>query len=126
MIHRLAISIGTIAAAAVLAIGFAASGFGPAAAPVDAEQSSSGVLTTEPVVAVSEISVDATKPITKVVTETVYVEPAPKPKVVHVTKRAPAATAKQKPSRTKQTAANKRTDREDREEREDHDEEDDD
>jgi hypothetical protein len=79
MIHRLAIIIGSVAAAAVLALGFAATGFGPAAAPADAEQPPAAVA----------LAVDgpAASPITRVDTTTVYVRPAAKPKVIHVTKR---------------------------------------
>ncbi|MCY7417678.1 MAG: hypothetical protein LH650_04130 [Chloroflexi bacterium] len=86
MIHRLAILIGSIAAAAVLALGFAATGFGPAAAPADAEQPTAG--------AASAAIPDAAtiKPITRVETTTVYVRPAAKPMVIHITKRTPAVT----------------------------------
>ncbi len=84
MIHRLAILIGSVAAAGILALGFAATGFGPAAAPAEAEQPTAGA---------AAIPDPATpKPITRVETTTVYVKPAAKPKVIRVTKRTPAAT----------------------------------
>jgi len=85
MIHRLAILIGSVAAAGILALGFAATGFGPAAAPADAEQPTPGAAAAIPDAA-------TIKPITRVETTTVYVKPAAKPKVIHVTKRTPAAT----------------------------------
>jgi hypothetical protein len=96
MIHRLALLIGSIAAAAILAFGFAATGFGPRAEPVDAEQptpAAAGDAPTEQA---------AVKPVTRVETTTVYVRPVRKPKVIHVTKRATA------PAR-RQTPANQRT-----------------
>src|SRR5512147_1406515 len=92
MIHRLAIAIGGIAAAAVLALGFAASGFGPSVAPVDAAQ---------PAFAADQSTVQAAvvpeatpKPVTRVETKTIYVRPAPKPKVIHVTRQAPTSTSR--------------------------------
>jgi hypothetical protein len=102
MIHRLAIVIGSIAAAAILALGFVATGFGPAAPPADAEQSTAGL-------AAGAIADAAPpKPITRVETTTVYVRPPAKPKVIHVTKHTPAAT----PRHTKVVHQAKRTTRE--------------
>ncbi len=95
MIHRLAISIGTIAAAVVLAIGFAASGFGPAAAPAEAGLSSLSELAVvdgQPTITAKDTGPTPT-PVTKVRTTTVYVKPAPKRKVIHVTRHDPAAAA---------------------------------
>jgi len=100
MIHRLALIIGGVAAAAILALGFAATGFGPRAAPADAEQPTPGAAAGAAVVGTTDQAV--VKPVTRVETTTVYVRPAAKPKVIHVTKRAPAAVARQAPS-SKQT-----------------------
>jgi|GEM_PF-5950425 len=85
MIHRLAILIGSVAAAGILALGFAATGFGPATAPAEAEQPTAAAAAAMPDPATP-------KPITRVETTTVYVKPAAKPKVIRVTKRTPAAT----------------------------------
>ncbi len=89
MIHRFAIILGGIAAAMVLGLGLAATGLTPAAAPVDAEQPQAA--------AVTATDAPSVKPITRVETTTVYVRPAPKPKVIHVTKRAPASTVTKQP-----------------------------
>ncbi len=99
MIHRLAITIGGIAAAAILALGFAATGLGPNAAPVNADQPAGGAAALADAAAVPATDPPAAKPITRVKTTTVYVKPAPKAKVIHVTKRAPAPAAKQAPAR---------------------------
>ncbi len=88
MIHRLAIIIGGIAAAVVLGIGLAATGLTPPDAPVDAQQ---------PLAAAASTDAPSAAPVTRVETTTVYVRPAPKPKVIHVTKRAPAPAATQRP-----------------------------
>jgi hypothetical protein len=93
MIHRLALLIGSIAAAAILVLGFAATGFGPRAAPVDAEQP------TPAAAADAQTEQAAVKPVTRVETTTVYVRPARKPKVIHVTRRAPAPAKRQTPSK---------------------------
>jgi len=95
MIHRLALIIGGVAAAAILALGFAATGFGPRAAPADAEQPTPGAAAGAAVVGTTDQAV--VKPVTRVETTTVYVRPAAKPKVIHVTKRAPAPVVKQAP-----------------------------
>ena len=84
MIHRLALIVGSVAAAAILGLGFAATGFGPRAAPVDAEQPSAGT------VASAQTGLAKPDPITKVETTKVYVRPAAKPKVIHVTRQASA------------------------------------
>jgi hypothetical protein len=126
MIHRLAISIGTIAAAAVLALGFAASGFGPAAAPANAGQPTvvQQPAVTEQQSAATQDTEPAAKPITKVKTETIYVKPAPKPKVIHVTKRQPAATAKRPKAKVTRENRERPAKHQDREDREDHEDED--
>lgn len=102
MIHRFAITVGSIAAAGILALGFALTGFGPASAPADAQQPTAGVASG----ALAD-GVPAT-PITRVETTTVYVRAAAKPKVIRVTKRTPAAT----PRRTKAVHQAKPTPRE--------------
>jgi hypothetical protein len=86
MIHRLAIVIGSIAAAGILALGFVATGFGPAAAPADAEQPAAGAAVA------SATDLATPTPITRVETTTVYVRPAAKPKVIHVIRRASGST----------------------------------
>jgi hypothetical protein len=96
MIHRLALIIGSVAAAAVLALGFAATGFGPSAAPANADQPTAGTAADTALGAATDVS--PAKPITRVETTTVYVKPAPKAKVIHVTKRAPAPTKRQTPA----------------------------
>ena len=96
-IHRLALLIGSVAAAAILAIGFAATGFGPSAAPANAEQPTAGaaaIAAAAAAAAVPATDPPAAKPVTRVKTTTVYVKPAPKPKVIHVTRRAPAPVVK--------------------------------
>ncbi len=125
MIHRLAISVGTIAAAAVLAIGFAASGLGPAAAPADAGQ----VPLAEPQAMADPVTEDPTaKPITRVETTTIYVKPPPKRKVIRVTRRDPAPAAKRhavKPTRANRERQARHRDREDDDDREDREDDDD-
>jgi len=97
MIHRLALIIGGVAAAAILALGFSATGFGPSAAPVNAEQPTAGAAVVAAPLAAVPTDPPAPKRITKIETTTVYVRPAAKPKVIHVTKRAPAPVVKQAP-----------------------------
>ncbi len=97
MIHRLAVILGSVAAAAILAIGFAATGLGPTAAPANAEQLDLASVTDPAVLAAPATPAASIKPITRVETTTVYVRPAPKPKVIHVTKRAPTPAATQRP-----------------------------
>jgi hypothetical protein len=128
MIHRLAISIGTIAAAAVLALGFAASGLGPSAAPADAGQGPFA----DPRTVAEPLTEDATaKPITRYETTTVYVKPPPKPRVIRVTRREPTPaprrrTAKATPHAPATKARQTRErDREDHEGEDRHGEEDD-
>jgi hypothetical protein len=96
MIHRLALIIGSVAAAGILALGFAATGFGPNAAPANADQS-----TTASVADAAGPATDlpAAKPVTRVQTTTVYVKPAPKPKVIHVTRSASAPGGNQAPAK---------------------------
>jgi len=88
MIHRLALIVGSVAAAAILALGFLASGVGPSGALVDAEQPGSTG-------AANATDAPAASPITRVETTTVYVRPAAKPKVIHVTRRAPKPAKRQ-------------------------------
>jgi hypothetical protein len=77
MLHKVALAVGGLAAAGVLALALGAAGFTPGAA---ASKLADAV--TLPAV--------AQDPQTKTVTDTVYVEPTPQPKIIHVTK--PAAT----------------------------------
>jgi hypothetical protein len=125
MIHRLAISIGTIAAAAVLALGFAASGLGPSAAPVDAGQAALA----DPETVAEPLIEDATaKPITRVETTTIYVKPPPKPKVIRVTKRDPTPAPRRRTVKATPTTRQHDTrerEREHHEEDDGHEEEDD-
>ena len=79
MVKRIALAIGSIAAAGVLALGIAAAGFGPAAS-VDAGQSDTTI--------VGAAAADSLVAEPVVQTETVYVRPAAAPKVIHVTKQA--------------------------------------
>jgi len=100
MIHRLALIVGSVAAAAIMALGYLATGLGPRAATVDAQQPSAAATGDIAAAAVSA-SVDQApaRPVTRVETTTVYVKPAPKPKVIHVTRQAPAATNR-RPTKT--------------------------
>jgi len=99
MIHRLALIVGSVAAAAIMALGFLATGLGPRGAIVDAQQPSTAATTDTATAAngglVAQAALD---PVTRVETTTVYVRPAAKPKVIHVTRQAPAA-AGQRPTK---------------------------
>jgi hypothetical protein len=86
MIKRIALTIGSIAAAGVLALGLAAAGFGPTAS-VEADQAASAVDTGTADGLIAE-------PVAQVQTETIYIRPAPAPEVIHVTKRVPSTTRK--------------------------------
>ena len=97
MIHRLALLIGSVAAAAILALGFAATGFGPNAAPADAEQPTAALAAAAAASAAPVTDLPTAKPITRIKTTTVYVRAAPKPKVIHVTRRAPAPVVRHAP-----------------------------
>ncbi len=97
MIHRLAVILGSISAAAILALGFAATGLGPSAAPANAEQLDLASVDDPAVLAAPAAPAASVKPITRVETTTVYVRPAPQPKIIHVTKRAPAPSATKRP-----------------------------
>ena len=101
MIHRLALLIGSVAAAAILALGFAATGFGPNAAPADAEQPTAALAAAAAAAASAAPVTDlpTAKPITRIKTTTVYVRAAPKPKVIHVTRRAPAPVVRRAPAK---------------------------
>lgn len=83
MIHRIAIIVGSTTAAVILVLGAIAGGFGPTPA-ADADQLDLPVST----------GIDAPSPsaITQEETRTVYVRPAPPPKVIHVTRRLPSPT----------------------------------
>jgi hypothetical protein len=83
MIKRIALVIGGIAAAGVLALGLAAAGFGPVA--TDADQ-----VGTQPLAAADPQTAD---PAVRSQTETVYVRPPAAPRVIHITKKAPAVKA---------------------------------
>ena len=74
MVHKLALAVGGLSAAGVLALALGAAGFTPRAATAKAAD------TVTPAVAEA--------PQTKTVTDTVYVEPTPQPRVIHVTKPA--------------------------------------
>ncbi len=96
MIHRLAIIVGSVAAAVVVAVGLVATGLGPVAAPVDAEQPAAA--TASAATAATAESAAAATPITRDETTTVYVRPAPTPRVIHITRRAstPVVTSQPK------------------------------
>lgn len=95
MIKRIALLVGSIAAAGVLALGLAAAGFGPAT--TNADQADPGAFA-----ATDAATADtATEPMVQVQTETVYVRPPVEPKVIHVTKKVSAA--KTQGSNTKTT-----------------------
>ncbi len=75
MVHKMALIVGGMAVAAVLAVALAAAGFAP----------------TTPNARASDPTADPTAAATtKTVTDTVYVAPVPAPKVIHVTKPAAA------------------------------------
>lgn len=88
MIKRIALLVGSVAAAGVLAIGLAAAGFGPVA--TNADQADAQAFA-EMDAATADTA--ATEPLVQVQTETVYVRPPVAPKVIHVTKKVPAAKA---------------------------------
>jgi hypothetical protein len=75
MLQRIIILVASAAAAAVLAVGIALAGFGPAAPAAD-----TGV--SEPVVEPAAATLDAGAPLEAVQVDTVYVAPAPTPEVV--------------------------------------------
>jgi len=111
MIKRIALTIGSIAAAGVLALGLAAAGFGPDAS-VEADQAASAVGTGTADVLMAE-------PVAQVQTETIYVRPAPAPEVIHVTKRVASTTRKAAPAqRSTQRASGERENDHERGERE--------
>lgn len=99
MIKRIALAIGSIAAAGVLALGLAAAGFGPVATNAD---SADALALADAGVVADALTAD---PGVRVQTETVYIRPAATPKVIHVTKKVPAKAASQKAAK----AANKRS-----------------
>ena len=72
MVHKLALAVGGLAAAGVLALALGAAGFTPR--------------TSEAKAADSVVAADAGVAQKKTVTDTVYVKPTPQPRVIHVTK----------------------------------------
>ena len=88
MIKRIALFVGSIAAAGVLALGLAASGFGPTSTLADTTAANDQALSAA---AADQLP---TQPVVQVQTETVYVKPAPAPQIVHVTRKLPAAKPK--------------------------------
>ena len=94
MIKRIALLVGSIAAAGVLALGLAAAGFGPAT--TNADQSDPGAFA-----ATDATTADtAAEPVVQVQTETVYVRPPVAPKVIHVTKKVSAAKTQSSSTKT--------------------------
>jgi hypothetical protein len=75
MLQRIIILVASAAAAAVLAVGLALAGFGPAAPAAD-----TGV--SEPAVEPAAATLDAAAPLEAVQVDTVYLAPAPTPGVV--------------------------------------------
>jgi hypothetical protein len=117
MIKRIAIAIGSIAAAGVLALGLAAAGFGPAttnADQVDAQALADTGVVTDTLIADPAVTVQ---------TETVYIRPAATPKVIHVTKKVPAKASSQKAGKDGGKASSKRSWDEDEDEHDDDDDE---
>lgn len=97
MLHKIALVIGSLSAAAVLAIGLAAVGLGPGAA--DALNGPGAAAAAQP-------DVTAATAESKTVVDTVYVRPAAKPKVIHVTKvdrPSPTAAPRHKATTTKRS-----------------------
>ena len=85
MIKRIALFVGSLTAAGVLALGLAAAGFGPLATTAGSGATADQALAADQVPA---------EPVVQVQTETVYVKPAPAPKIIHVTKKLPAPKPK--------------------------------
>ena len=84
MVHKLALAVGGLAAAGLLATALAFAGF----VPHDAAAKSGNT-----------VDQPAATAQTKTVTDKVYVAPVPKPQVIHVTKPAPQAAARPLPPR---------------------------
>jgi hypothetical protein len=83
MRRRIAIAISSLVAAAVLAVGLAASGFGPEPRSTPAEAAGTDVAE----------SVTAESMVADVEPEVVYIKPAPKPETVVVKKRVSGSVA---------------------------------
>ena len=98
MRQRLAIAISGLVAAAVLAVGLTAAGFGPEPRPAAAEE-------VEAVAA--ETTIEDTEP------EVVYIKPAPKPQTVVVKKRVQQKAASSAKKSTKRTRATRSGDDDD-------------
>jgi len=86
MIKRIALLVGSIAAAGVLAFGLAAAGLGPVTSLGDSGVAGDQALVDVPGGPVADTAVE-------VQAETVYVKPAPEPKVIRVTRTVPAKRA---------------------------------
>ncbi|MFN8619404.1 MAG: hypothetical protein U0869_01495 [Chloroflexota bacterium] len=87
MIKRIALAVGSIAAAGVLALGLAAAGFGPTPGAEAGQDVAAMALPSD--------APAAAEPVTQVETETVYIKPAPAPKVIHVTRKVEPAPKQQ-------------------------------
>jgi hypothetical protein len=109
MISRIGLALAGLAATLVLAAGIAAAGIGPFSA-VGSEAVDAGT----PEQATTGASTDTGD---RSVTETVYVRPAPKPKVVHVTRRVRSdwTSTSSREVRSRQREDRERGEREDRE-----------
>jgi hypothetical protein len=90
MLQRLALLLGCVTVAGVIAIALSLNGFAPAPSRAAGEPSTPSTAV-EPAAVAAATSAPAATPLTQV--DTVYVQPAPKPKVVKVIRHAPAATA---------------------------------
>jgi hypothetical protein len=90
MLQRLALLLGCVTVAGVIAIALSLNGFAPAVSP-DAIEPSTPAVAVEPAAVAAATSAPAATALTQV--DTVYVKPAAKPKVVKVVRHAPAATA---------------------------------
>lgn len=86
MIKRVALLVGSLAAAGVLALGLAAAGYGPVTTLEDSGVAGDQALFDDAAGAVTDAVV-------QVETETVYVKPAPEPRVIHVTRKVSAKKA---------------------------------
>ena len=93
MRQRVAIAISSLVAAAVLAVGLTAAGFGPAPQAALGEEAE---------LAVTDATVDVAEPDEITEPEVIYVKPAPKPKTVVVKKR-----VKQQPASSSGSASRK-------------------
>lgn len=83
MIRKLAIAVGGFAAAGVVAVALGAAGFGPGTAAKAADYA-------------AVQATDAPAPKVETVTDTVYIKPTPKARVIHIKK--PAVASKKRPA----------------------------